>query len=222
MLILALETTTPAGSVALVAEDRVLVSRYFDVGLQHGQLLFAEIDGALQVAGRSFGDLSAISVSIGPGSFTGLRLGLSAAKGFCLAGDLPLVAVSTLEALAGRLPYARHPVCPMLDARRQEVYAALYDTAEGYPRALSLPRAVAPQVLLAERAGAPTIFLGEGAFAYRELLAAYPQALQAPFPWSRPEAAIVGWLGLAKLKAGQIADLGAIEPDYLRGPGAGG
>lgn len=218
-LVLALDTATPAGSVALVDEERTLVSRYFDVGLQHSQRLFVEVEDALKVAGCAFSQVGAIAVSIGPGSFTGLRLGLSAAKGFCLAGELPLVTVPTLEVLAARLPFARHPVCPMLDARKGEVYTALYDTSAGRPRLLEAPRALAPQVLMAERAGIPTLFTGDGALAYRELVAVCPQAVQAPFPCSRPEAATLGWLAQARLKAGEVADLASVEPEYLRGPG---
>ncbi|MBI2503328.1 MAG: tRNA (adenosine(37)-N6)-threonylcarbamoyltransferase complex dimerization subunit type 1 TsaB [Candidatus Latescibacteria bacterium] len=221
MLILAFDTATPAGSVALVDGERTLVSRYFDVGLQHHQRLFVEVEDALKMAGCTFDQVGAIAVSIGPGSFTGLRLGLSAAKGFCLARELPLVTVSTLEVLAARLPFARHPVCPMLDARRGEVYTALYDTGAGRPRLLEAPRALAPQALMAERAGVPTLFTGDGALAYRELVAACPQAVQAPFPCSRPEAAALGWLALARLEAGEVADLVSVEPEYLRGPGVG-
>lgn len=220
-LILALDTATPAGSVALVDEERTLVSRYFDVGLQHNQRLFVEVDDALKTAGCTFEQLSAVAVTIGPGSFTGLRLGLSAAKGFCLAQELPLVAVPTLEVLAARLPFARCPVCPMLDARKGEVYTALYDTGAGWPRLLEGPRALAPQALMAERVGIPTLFTGDGAHAYRELVAACPQALQAPFSSSRPEAAALGWLALTRLKAGEVADLVSVEPEYLRGPGVG-
>ncbi|MSR81589.1 MAG: tRNA (adenosine(37)-N6)-threonylcarbamoyltransferase complex dimerization subunit type 1 TsaB [Candidatus Latescibacteria bacterium] len=220
-LILALDTATPAGSVALVDEERTLVSRYFDVGLQHSQRLFVEVEDALKVAGCTFAQVGAIAVSIGPGSFTGLRIGLSAAKGFCLAGALPLVTVSTLEVLAARLPFARYPVCPMLDARKSEVYTALYDTSAGWPRLLEAPRALVPQVLMAERAGIPTLFTGDGALAYSELVAACPQAMQAPFPCSRPEAAVLGWLAQARLKAGEVADLVSVEPEYLRGPGVG-
>lgn len=221
MLILALDTATPAGSVALVDEQRTLVSRYFDVGLQHNQRLFVEVEDALKVAGCTFDQLSAIAVTIGPGSFTGLRLGLSAAKGFCLARELPLVTVPTLEVLAARLPFANCPVCPMLDARKGEVYTALYDTGAGRPRLLEGPRALAPQVLMAERAGIPTLFTGDGALAYSGLVATCPQALQAPFPCSRPEAAALGWLALARLEAGEVADLVSVEPEYLRGPGVG-
>lgn len=219
MLILALETATPAGSVALVDEERTLVSRYFDVGLRHNQRLFVEVEDALRVAGCTFGQVDAIAVAIGPGSFTGLRLGLSAAKGFCLAGELPLLTVSTLEVLAARLPFALHPVCPMLDARKGEVYTALYDMGTGRPRLLEAPRALAPQALMAERAGIPTLFTGDGALAYSSLVAACPQAVQAPFHCSRPEAAALGWLAQASLKAGIVADLAAVEPEYLRGPG---
>jgi tRNA A37 threonylcarbamoyladenosine modification protein TsaB len=109
----------------------------------------------------------------------------------------------------------------MLDARKGEIYAALYDTGEGRPRLLEGPRALAPQVLMAERAGLPTLFTGDGALAYGELVAACPQALQAPFPSARPEAAALGWLALARLAAGEVADLAAVEPEYLRGPGVG-
>lgn len=220
-LILAFDTATPVGSVALVDAEHTLVSRYFDLGLQHHQRLFIEVEEALKVAGCTFEQLAAIAVTLGPGSFTGLRLGLSAAKGFCLARQLPLVTVSTLEVLAARLPFAHCPVCPMLDARKGEVYTALYDTSTGRPRLLEEPRALVPQALLAERAGTPTLFTGDGMWAYRELVAACPQALQAPFPCSRPDAGVLGWLALARLEAGQVAELESVEPEYLRGPSVG-
>ena len=92
-MILALDTATPVGSVALCAADGLVVSRYFDVGLQHSQRLFVEIEAALEVAGTVVGELAAVAISIGPGSFTGLRIGLGAAKGLSLAADKQLVAV---------------------------------------------------------------------------------------------------------------------------------
>ena len=148
VLILAFDTATPVGSVALVDEERVLVGRYFDLGLQHSQRLFVEIDQAFQTAGLSIDEVDGVGVTNGPGSFTGLRLGLSAAKGLCLAAGRALIPVPTLETLAARLPYARHPVCAMLDARKGELYAALYDTSAGDPRLLEGQRAVAPTLLL--------------------------------------------------------------------------
>ena len=218
MLILALETATPVGSVALVSEERSVAGSHFDIGLQHSQRLFVEIERILSAASCAVSDLSAVAVSIGPGSFTGLRIGLSAAKGLCLAGETALVTVSTLAALAARIPYARHPVCPVLDARRDEVYTALYDTSAGRPEALTPPRAIAPALLLEERAGETTIFLGDGAVRYRDLLGGSPHALYPPSHCARPEAGTVGWLALDRFRAGETADLATAEPEYFRQP----
>lgn len=219
-VILALDTATEVGSVALCTAEGIVVSRYFDVGLQHSQRLFSEVESALEAAGMEVGAVRAVAVAIGPGSFTGLRIGLSAAKGLCLAAAKDLVTVSTLEALAARLPFARLPVCAVLDARRREVYAALYDTATGVPVELTPPRAIAPAQLAQQRANAATLYTGDGATAYRELLAANSPAQFAPLPCARPDAGAIGWLALSKLKKSQTADLGSVEPEYLRSPDA--
>ena len=219
-VILALDTATEVGSVALCTVEGIVVSRYFDVGLQHSQRLFSEVEAALKAAGMDVGAVRAVAVAIGPGSFTGLRIGLSAAKGLCLAGVKDLVTVSTLEALAARLPFARLPVCTVLDARRREVYAALYDTAPGVPVELAPPRAIAPAQLARECANAATIYTGDGATAYRELLADNSAAQFAPLPCARSDAGTIGWLALSKLEKSQTADLGSVEPAYLRAPDA--
>ena len=219
-VILALDTATPVGSVALCTAEGIVVSRYFDVGLQHSQRLFGEVEAALEAADMDVGGVRAVAVAIGPGSFTGLRIGLSAAKGLCLAALKDLVTVSTLEALAARLPFARLPVCTVLDARKREVYAALYDTAAGVPVALAPPRAIAPAQLARERANAATIYTGDGATTYRELLAGNSTAQFAPLPCARPDAGTIGWLALSKLEKGQTADLDSVEPEYLRPPDA--
>lgn len=218
MFILALETATPVGSIALVDEEKIISSRYFDLGLQHSQRLFVEIEDIFKTTACALSDIDAIAVSIGPGSFTGLRIGLSAAKGLCLVGDKALVAVSTAEALAARMPFARYPVCVMLDARRQEVYTALYDTSSGPPRILSALRPMAPEALLQECAGQKTIFVGDAVSTYGDLIAIHPDALTAPFYCARPEAGSTGWLACAKMKAGETADLETIEPEYIRKP----
>lgn len=219
-VILALDTATEVGSVALCTVEGIVVSRYFDVGLQHSQRLFSEVEAALEAAGMDVEAVRAVAVAIGPGSFTGLRIGLSAAKGLCLAGVKDLVTVSTLEALAARLPFARLPVCTVLDARRREVYAALYDTATSVPVELAPPRAIAPAQLARERTNAATIYTGDGATAYRELLADNSAAQFAPLPCARPDAGTIGWLALSKLEKSQTADLGSVEPAYLRAPDA--
>ena len=219
-VILALDTATPVGSVALCTAEGIVVSRYFDVGLQHSQRLFGEMEAALAAADVGVEEVQAVAVAIGPGSFTGLRIGLSAAKGLCLAAVKHLVAVSTLEALAARLPFARLPICTVLDARKREVYAALYDTATGVPVELAPPRAIAPAQLVRERASAATIYTGDGASVYRDLLAGNSAAQFAPLPCARPDAGTIGWLALSKLEKGQTEDLDSVEPEYLRSPDA--
>jgi tRNA threonylcarbamoyladenosine biosynthesis protein TsaB len=224
--ILAFDTATPVGSAALVDEERTIVGRYFDIGLQHSQRLFIEIEQVLDTAAVAIGEVEAIAVSIGPGSFTGLRIGLSAAKGFCLASGRPLIAVPTLTALAARLPFARHPVCAMLDARKGEVYTALFDNSTGWPRSLDKPCAMPPEALLERRLGEPTIYTGDGALVYRSLIVASDrQALMAPPHCARPEAGTIGHLALAMLHADPTCglkgtELAAVEPLYLRKPDA--
>ena len=220
MSILALDTATQAGSVALINQGKTVQSRYFDSGRQHSQRLFIEIEGVLEASGCPLPSLEAIAVSIGPGSFTGLRIGLSAAKGLCLGSGVDLVAVSTLDAVAARLPFARCPVCVILDARKTEVYSALYDMSAGDPRPLSAPRVLALAEILENREGQETIFIGDGAVAHAEHLAACPWARIAPVWCSRPDASTVGWLAQMKLETGDTADLTTTKPEYLRQPGA--
>ncbi|MFC1526960.1 tRNA (adenosine(37)-N6)-threonylcarbamoyltransferase complex dimerization subunit type 1 TsaB [Candidatus Latescibacterota bacterium] len=219
MLLLALDTATPAGSAALLSDDHLLASRYFDTGLHHSERLFVEIDGMLRAAGCEAAEIEVVAVTIGPGSFTGLRIGLSAAKGFCLArDDRELVTVPTLEVLAGRLPYCQRPVCAMLDARRSEVYAGLYDTTCGLPRAVAGPVAAAPEQIVAEWHLDEAVFTGDGATRYADLVAGCPGAVVAPPSCNRPDAATTGWLGLERYRAGAAADVAAVEPEYLRNP----
>jgi tRNA threonylcarbamoyladenosine biosynthesis protein TsaB len=219
MLLLALDTATPVGSTAVLQDDRLLASRYFDAGLHHSERLLVEVDGMLRGVDCEPAQIEVVAVTIGPGSFTGLRIGLSAAKGLCLArDDRVLVTVPTLEALAGRLPHCRRPVCAMLDARRDEVYAGLYDTSEGRPRALAGPQAAPPEQLLAEWSLDGAIFTGDGASRYAELLSTCPGAEWAPVSCNRPDAATTGWLGLERFRAGEVADVAGVEPEYLRTP----
>ena len=218
MLVLAFDTATPVASVALLEEDRVIASRYFDVGNQHSRRLFVEMSQLFETSDRDWGELGLVATTTGPGSFTGLRIGLSAAKGICLARSIPLVGIPTLEALAGRLPYARLPVWSLLDARRGQVYAAPFETAGGYPKALGDPRTLAPEVLMGELAGAEVLFTGRGAIAYRALLSGLGGAHFSPDQIGSPDAATVGWLGVAKLARGEVLDPDIAEPEYLRSP----
>src|SRR5512138_896658 len=170
MLVLGIETSTRQGGAALVG-DEGLVSEYtLNVEVTHSERLLPAIDRMLHDAGATLATLGGLAVSIGPGSFTGLRIGLSTAKGLAYATGLPVVGVPSLEALAWAVPAARWPVCAVLDARKQEVYAALFQHEPTGLRRIIEDRALAPEALC-ELIRKPTLFVGDGVAAYGELFA---------------------------------------------------
>ena len=219
-MILAMDTSTHVGSVAIVEKTRVVASRYFDIGMQHSKRLFAEIEQLCQLADCTVAGLTAVAVTVGPGSFTGVRIGLAAAKGLCLVDDKPLIAVSTLTALAASIPFVVHPVCALLDARKDQVYAGLFDMSEGSPVELTPARAIEPKVLVKERYGKSTVYVGNGADAYATLIDEVPGSQRVPFHANSLHAAVVGALAWREFDRGNIADLSTVEPDYLRAPDA--
>jgi len=219
-MILALDTATSSGSIALVSSDKVIVSRYFDLGIHHAQHVFSEIETICKLANSSIKNLTAVAISIGPGSFTGLRIGLAAAKGLCLVDNLPLLAISSLEIIAARLPFVEIPVCPIIDARKQQVYAALYNVSSGFPECISEPEAIAPATIFERRSGEPTFYTGDGSVAYAKEIGQTPKAMRVPIHCDRPHADALGVLGWRKLELNKTADIEKIEPFYVRGADA--
>lgn len=128
MRVLAIDTSTMLGGVAIVDElSGVVVEVRLNVKSTHSERLMTTIDYALQQSGYTIYDVDFFAVTTGPGSFTGLRIGLSTVKGLSYATGKPIVSVPTLEALARNFPFCRYPVCTMLDARKKEIYAALFE-----------------------------------------------------------------------------------------------
>jgi len=210
MRVLALEASTLAGGVALLDGDRVVAEYVLDVSVTHAERLLAVVDRALADARWSIEDVQGLAVAVGPGSFTGLRIAVSTAKGLALARGLPVAAVPTLDAMAARLPWAALPVCPVLDARKGEVYATRYRWDGAAMRREWDYLALAP-VALAARLDEPTLLLGDGAAAV-----ASPHAVQAPPAFRAPSPAAVGALGQARLLAGDTVSPAALAPLYLR------
>jgi len=127
MKILAIDTSTMLGGIAITDDSLGLIAEVrLNVKSTHSERLMTEIDHILRQAGLTLSDMDVFAVAIGPGSFTGLRIGLSTVKGLSYATEKPIVSVPTLEALAWNFPYCKYPVCTMLDARKKEVYAALF------------------------------------------------------------------------------------------------
>jgi tRNA threonylcarbamoyladenosine biosynthesis protein TsaB len=172
------------------------------------------IDRACREAGFAPRQLDAIAIGAGPGSFTGLRIGLSLAKGIAYAGSTPLVAVSTLEALAWAAePVLGERVWAVLDARMREVYAASFErTSVGLERRTP-DEALAPDVL-AGRLAAPALLIGDAGQVYPVLHVEGVRRLS--FDTHHPRGAVVARLGAAKLAAGERAEIGPLEPVYVR------
>lgn len=216
MRILAFETATLAGSAALLDGSRVVGESLVDIAITHSERLMAMVDRLLTDCGWHVSALDGLAVSIGPGSFTGLRIGVATIKGLGLALRLPVAAVPTLDALAWKLPFAGAPVCPLLDARKGEVYLALYRWQAGRMERQSDYLALSPRAAV-ERLIPPVILLGDGIAACRPFLADGGGGVhEAPGTSSAPSAAIVGRLGHAMLESQQAADLDTLAPLYLR------
>lgn len=216
MRVLAIETATLTGGAALVDGERVLGESTLSVALTHSERLMPAVDRLLQDCGWAPADLEGLAVSVGPGSFTGLRVGLSTVKGLALALGIPIAPVPTLDALAWTLPFAAVPVCPLLDARKGEVYLSLYHWADqGMVRDwdyLALP----PEAAVA-RLSTPVVVLGDGVGPCQPFLALLgPGARIAPPARRLPSPAVVGQLGHAMLLAGAGVSAEDLVPLYLR------
>lgn len=215
MKILALDTASKSCSVALLDDREAVVEYTLTHGDTHSRYVMGMIHEVLRAVWWSMQDLEGVAVTIGPGSFTGLRIGLSTVKGLSMAAGLPVVGVSTLEALAYPFSTSEKLLCPMLDARRKEVYAALYRYNGSMMECVSRPKAVPPLGVL-NRITEPCILTGDGAQAYHDLIieALGPLAVFANQHIIR--AASVGHIAMVRFKSGKTDSPGALEPLYLR------
>jgi tRNA threonylcarbamoyladenosine biosynthesis protein TsaB len=219
--LLAVETSTRTGALALLEAGVVVAESRVNITVTHGERLLAAIDAVLRSARWQLADVAAFAVALGPGSFTGLRIGLSTVKGLAFATGRPVVGVPTLDALAWSLPFCAYPVCPILDARKNEVYAGVYRTRDGRLEVLEAARAVAPAALaegLRARADGPVVFLGDGVGPFGDTLTDIlgERARLAPAALRLPSAVTVGELGSRALARGEVVDPADLRPFYLR------
>lgn len=218
MYILAADTTTPAGSVALLNKNKLLAEINSEAGLSHSENLLPSIDFLLKKFEMTIGEIDGLALAIGPGSFTGIRVGMSTFKSLAFASGRPVAPVSTLEAMAWKL---RHPqarlLCPMMDAKKGEVYAALFES-KGFGLDEVIPQgAYNPDSFFSMLPVRRVIyFIGTGASAYHEKLFQY-LGDKARFSSRSPFiAGEVGYLGYQILKKGAGQDFLDIEPLYFR------
>lgn len=232
MKVLAIETSTMLGGISLLDDSSGLIAEVrLNVKSTHSERLMPEIDHVMKQSGLELSDIDVFSVSIGPGSFTGLRIGLSTAKGFSFATGKPIVAVPTLEALAWNLPFCRYPVCTMLDARKKEVYAALFLwEGNGFVRLIGemsvnvdmlmeeVKRIIGSGKGEGEILDDKILFIGEGALLYKEKIveAAKEKATFPSLEKMIPSPANIASIGVQKALRGEFSDPISLVPFYIR------
>jgi len=228
MKILAVDTSTSICTVAVCDSGRLLAETVVDCGRTHSERLVKTVEWTLGQAGLAMTDLDALAVSIGPGSFTGLRVSVAAWKGLAAGARLPLVGVPTLDAMTRVAPFDDGVVCPMLDARMGEVFAAAYRFDAGSRTKLTDDMVCSVDCFLDvwSKEGIPhekIRFLGDGASLYRESILSRLTHATIPEPGSPhagPRASAVALEAQALVETGTPTDPALVAPVYLRKPKA--
>jgi tRNA threonylcarbamoyladenosine biosynthesis protein TsaB len=225
MKILAIETSTMLGGIAIVDDSQGLIAEMrLNVKSTHSERLMTGAEHVLKQSGLAISDIDAFAVSIGPGSFTGLRIGLSTVKGFSYATGKPIVSVPTLEALAWNFSHCRYPVCTMLDARKKEVYAALFLWENQDFRRLIDELSIKVERLLEmnnenlKGLSDKILFTGEGSLLYKDKILKImgDKAIFASSEKAVPSPASVAYLGMKKAVKGEFSEPISLVPFYIR------
>ena len=175
--IMAIDTATNSGGAALSRNGEVLASLMVKAPLQYGEKILYLVDFLLDQHKLKLEEMDCFAVANGPGSFTGLRIGIATVKGFCQGLNKPVVGISTLEALACRFRWAHSRVAPMIDARRDQIYGAVFRFHESHFELEEKEQVSSPAQWLQEISGQECLFVGDGAQLYKEtIVAAHPEA----------------------------------------------
>ena len=219
MLLLAFETSAKAASVALFDGEKLLGESYQNTGLTHSQTLMVMAQDLLCQCGHTPQEVEAVAVAEGPGSFTGVRIGVAAAKGFAWGSNIPCYGVSTLEAMALGLGSYQGYICPVMDARRSQVYNALFYVNQGAISRVTEDRAIALADLKTElqALNEPIFLVGDGStLCYTTLSTEVTNLVLPPEHKMHQRAVGVGLAALRKIAAGDTGDGNALTPNYLR------
>jgi tRNA threonylcarbamoyladenosine biosynthesis protein TsaB len=221
VLILGVETSSPQVSCALGGDDGVLAAAAVDRGQRHAELLAPMIRQLCEAAQVTLAEVGAVAVGVGPGLFTGLRVGLATARALAFALEVPMVGVSSLDVVAFPARLTDRTVVAVTDARRGELFWAFYRPTPDAPVRLTEPRVGRPAELAAEIAACPDrcLLVGDGVARYRTELCATGALCAGPVP-ARPSAADLVLLARAAAAAGALVPPAAIRPIYLRLPDA--
>lgn len=224
MNIIAIDSSGLVASVAIANENGVIAEYTVNNKKTHSQTLLPMLDEIKRITETDLTQIDAIAIAAGPGSFTGLRIGSATAKGIALALNVPIVEVSTLEALAANVYATAGVVCPIMDARRNQVYTGIYEFVkdEGFYKLNTIE---APEAVLIDeiaerinRIGREVIFMGDGVPVFEQKLA---ELLKVPYSFApihmaRQRAGCIAQLGISKFKAGDFVPAELHSPEYLR------
>lgn len=219
MLTLAFETSAKAASVALLEGSKLLGEAYQNTGLTHSQTLMVMAQDLMKSCGYTPQQIEAVAVAAGPGSFTGVRIGVAAAKGFAWGAELPCYGVSTLEAMALQLGAYDGYVVPVMDARRNQVYNAVFLAEQGELTRLTEDRAIALSELQEElkKVEKPIFLVGDGSvLCYNMLQEELPNLVMPPEHRMHQRAAGVGLAAAKMMEAGLPGNGAELTPNYLR------
>lgn len=219
MLILAFETSAKAGSVALLDSNKLLGESYQNTGLTHSQTIMSMAQSLITACGYTPQQIEAVAVAAGPGSFTGIRIGVAAAKGFAWGAEIPCYGVSTLEAMALNLGVYDGLVVGVMDARRSQVYTATFRAEKGVLTRLTEDRAISLQQLGEElsQSNCPVYLVGDGStLTYNTLCSTVEQLVMPAEHKMHQRAAGVGLAAAAMIEAGLPGNGAELQPNYLR------
>ncbi len=221
MLLLAIESSTRRSSVALVDDQRIVASASLSRNQRHGEFLTPAIDFCLTSAGAGVADVTGVVAGLGPGLYTGLRVGIATAQAFAAARHLPVVGINGLDVLAFGVRTSSKRIAATIDARRGQVYWAFYRCTPGGVERETELQVGTPDALLAdvEASGASTLYVGDGALAHRELLGADHSEF-AGVEMAYPEAGNIALLAAPRFIREETQQPGELEPIYLRGADA--
>ena len=214
MNIFAMDTSTLTATVAVLSDEKLLGEFSVSNKLTHSVTIMPMTDSLLKSASLALNDIDVFAVSVGPGSFTGLRIGMATVKTFAQALGKPIIGVSSLDAAAGNFALAKGLVCPMFDARRSEVYNAVYKDGSK----ICQDRAIHTDALFNELSGKAVVFAGDGAIIHSEKIKSMGESgwSIAPQHLILPKASSVAYAALKRAQKGDFDDVYTLNPVYLR------
>ena len=216
MKILAIDTSTMAGSIALVEKNTLKGEVNIHCHLTHSKRLLPSIDFLLTNLGITLDQIDTIGVAVGPGSFTGLRIGISTVKGLASARGMKICPVITLEAMSFKVRHYNKSVYPMIDAGRGEVYTGKYQLAGDTIKRLRPDLVISPEKFLAEIDSWDAVFYGDGAISYRELINKFSRSRAFIAPDNLFLAEAIALIAERKLASGNTVTPGQLTPYYIR------